>query len=190
MTDRFKNIYRISSARWQKWDYSANAAYFITVCTVHRERFFGEINNGEMKLSEIGKTVQSEWLKTFELRLDMNLIPDEYVIMPNHFHGIVVFGENQYNTDKTGNGGGDVQTQCAVHVQWQSNKFGSQSKNLASVIRGFKSAVKKFATMNNIPFAWQTRFHDRVIRNYSEYNRIVHYINTNIENWHHDELYM
>jgi hypothetical protein len=57
-------------------------------------------------------------------------------------------------------------------------------------MRGFKSAVTKFARMNRIPFAWQTRFHDRVIRNYDEHNRIAYYINGNIENWQDDGLYV
>ncbi|MDR1405697.1 MAG: hypothetical protein LBI89_00645 [Prevotellaceae bacterium] len=180
MADKFKNIDRIPSVRWQDWEYGANAAYFVTVCTAHRERFFGEINNSEMILSEMGKTVQAEWLKTPGLRPDMNIILGEYVVMPNHFHGIIVIGENQYNTNSAA---------LLPQSQWQSNKFGHQSKNLASIMRGFKSAVTIFATMNSIPFAWQTRFHDRVIRNYGEHNRIAQYINANVGNWRDDELY-
>jgi REP element-mobilizing transposase RayT len=184
--NKYKGIYRIPPARWQDWDYGANAAYFVTICTEHREHFFGNIADDKMTLSQIGEIVQSEWLKTPELRQDMNLWLDEYVIMPNHFHGIIVIGENQYNTDNM------VQTQCdnvQQPHQWQTNKFGVQSHNLPSIIRGFKSAVTKYANINAIPFAWQTRFYDHVIRNYGEYNRIAHYIKTNIENWHDDELY-
>jgi REP element-mobilizing transposase RayT len=195
MADKFKNTYRIPPARWQDWDYGASAAYFVTACTAHRERFFGEISDGGMRLSETGKTVQTEWLKTPVLRPDMNIMLGEYVVMPNHFHGIIVIGENRYNTDD-GGGGGAVETRCIASLrqrqqrQWQPNRFGAQSKNLASVIRGFKSAVTKFARMNRIPFAWQTRFHDRVIRNFDEHNRIAYYINGNIENWPDDELYV
>jgi REP element-mobilizing transposase RayT len=202
MTDKFKNKYRIPSARWREWDYGTNAAYFVTVCTAHRERFFGEITAGEMTMSEIGKTVQAEWLKTPGLRPDMNLTLGEYVIMPNHFHAIIVIGENPYNTDDgddnddddNDDNDDDAQTRCIASLpqsqpQSQSNKFGPQSKNLASIMRGFKSAVTKFATMNNIPFAWQERFHDRVIRDYGEHKRIVRYICTNIEHWKEDELY-
>jgi REP element-mobilizing transposase RayT len=198
MTDKFKNTYRIPSARWREWDYGANGAYFVTVCTAHRERFFGEIADGEMTLSEIGRTAQAEWLKTTELRPDMNIILGEYVVMPNHFHAIIVIGENQYNTDD-GNiavpADAAVETrciaslQCNAQSQWQSNRFAPQSKNLASIIRGFKSAVTKYAVMYRIPFAWQTRFHDRVIRDNDEHHRIAQYINANIENWQEDELH-
>lgn len=95
--DKYKNKYRTASTRAQWWDYSANAAYFVTICTKNRKHFFGEIKNGKMILSEIGKIAHSEWLKTFEMRPDMNLIRGEFVVMPNHFHAIIGIGKNQYN---------------------------------------------------------------------------------------------
>ncbi len=57
MTDKYKNKYRIPSTRLQNWDYGSNGAYFVTVCTQHREHYFGDIAQGVMKLSEIGKIV-------------------------------------------------------------------------------------------------------------------------------------
>ena len=68
------------------------------------------------------------------------------------------------------------------------NKFGPQSKNLGAVVRGFKSAVKKYATMNNINFTWQPRYHDRIIRNENEFYRIKNYIFNNPQNWEKDKL--
>ena len=124
MPDKFRNKYRISSARLQNWDYSRNAAYFVTICTQGREHYFGNVVNGEMQLSAIGEIAETEWLKTFDLRPDMNLILGEYIIMPNHFHAIIIIGKNQYNTDgsnggdENGNGGGDghVETQCIASL--------------------------------------------------------------------------
>ena len=72
--------------------------------------------------------------------------------------------------------------------QRQQNKFGPQSQNLASVIRGFKIGVTKFSHQNNIPFEWQPRFHDRIIRNQEEMNRIAQYIEENISRWDFDKL--
>jgi len=69
--------------------------YFITNCTKNRNRFFGEVINGKMVLNEIGEIVQCEWLKTFELRPYINLSMGEYVVMPNHFHGIIGIGKNE-----------------------------------------------------------------------------------------------
>ena len=96
--DRFKNKYRIQSARAQWWDYGWNGSYFITICTHEKEHYFGEIVDGGMVLSDIGKIAQTEWLKTFGIRPDMNLWMGEYVIMPNHFHAIIGIGINPFNT--------------------------------------------------------------------------------------------
>ncbi|HVW14376.1 MAG TPA: hypothetical protein VHB54_11150 [Mucilaginibacter sp.] len=123
---------------------------------------------------------EAEWLKTPELRPDMNLELGEYIVMPNHFHGIISIGNNPYNTiAATGNS-----------VGYQKNKFGPQSKNLASVVRGFKSAVTTFARKNDIIFDWQTRFHDHIIRTEDEYFRIADYILNNPDNWQKDKFYI
>ncbi|MCL8006118.1 hypothetical protein M8845_01635 [Gelidibacter japonicus] len=82
MGDKFNNKYRIPSTRLQSWDYGNSGLYFITICTKNREHYFGDIRNGKMNLSEIGDIVTSEWIKTFDMRPDMNLEMDEYVVMP------------------------------------------------------------------------------------------------------------
>ena len=69
------------------------------------------------------------------------------------------------------------------------NKFGPQSKNLASIIRGFKSAVTTNARKIHADFAWQFRFHDHIIRNTDEFNRIQTYITNNPQNWDNDKFY-
>ena len=61
--------------------------------------------------------------------------------------------------------------------------------SLAAVIRGLKSAVTKYANENEILFAWQPRFHDHIIRDNSEMNRIANYIENNVANWVDDEFY-
>ena len=171
MTDKFQNKYRIPSARAAWWNYASNAAYFITICTKHRMHYFGKIG----ALSPIGKIAESEWLKTPSIRPDMNLELDEFVVMPNHFHAIIWIGENEYNRNLDGY---DI-----------ANKFGPQFKNLASILRGFKSAVTTFAVKNNIEFGWQERFHDHIIRDEEEYQRIKNYIVNNPSNWETDKFY-
>jgi putative transposase len=81
------------------WDYGSEGMYFITICTKNRVHLFGEIRNGEMQLSEIGEIVQQEWLKTPKIRPDMNLHLGEFVVMPNHFHGVLIIGQNLYNSN-------------------------------------------------------------------------------------------
>ncbi len=187
MSDKFQNKYRIPSARLQNWDYGANAMYFVTICTKNREYYFGEIAYAQMHLSEIGKFVETEWLKTFEMRPDMNLQMGEFVVMPNHFHAIIIIGENEYNMKHR------MQCRdamlCVSTTNEQINKFAPQSKNLASIIRGFKSAVTINARKIHTDFAWQSRFHDHIIRNDDSFQRISEYIRNNPVNWTVDKFY-
>jgi REP element-mobilizing transposase RayT len=136
---------------------------------------FGEIVDGKMQLSEIGNIVNLEWLKTFEMRPDMNLYMDEYIIMPNHFHCIVFIGDNQYNTKIN-------------DAQSYKNQFGPQRKNLSSIIRGFKIGVTSNARLIMPEFAWQSRFYDKIIRNNKGLENVRNYIFNNPMNWQDDEL--
>ncbi|GEM_PF-2193885 len=78
-----------------------------------------------------------------------------------------------------------LQTHCIASVT-QKNQFGPQSKNLASIIRGFKIEVTKNARLIHTDFAWQSRFHDHIIRNNAEYHRISTYIRNNPAHWQED----
>ncbi|MBF6611234.1 MAG: hypothetical protein ITF99_08875 [Chryseobacterium sp.] len=182
MKEKFRNKYRIPSARLQKWDYQWAAAYFITICTKDRLHYFGKIQNGTMILNEIGNIVMIEWMKTMEIRQDMNLELGEFVVMANHFHGILIIGDNEYN-------GRDamhcVSTGTSSVIPKQ---FGPQRKNVSSVIRGFKSSVTKNARILNPYFAWQTRFHDHIIRDARSFENISNYIINNPGNWDKDQF--
>ena len=91
MTEKFQNKYRIKSTRLQDWDYGSNAAYFVTICTQNREHYFGEITNGIMQLSEIGYMANKYWSEIPKHFPFVEL--DEFVIMPNHVHGIIVINK-------------------------------------------------------------------------------------------------
>jgi REP element-mobilizing transposase RayT len=189
--------------------------YYITICTKNRKCYLGEILDEEMILSEMGQVVYNEWLKTPERRPNMNLELGAFIIMPNHFHGILIIGDNDFNkqTEKpTQNGGRDAMHQNGRDAMHQNgrdamhqngrdamhrvstgeccNRFGPQSKNLASIIRGFKSSVTTHARKNDIVFAWQPRFYDHVIRSIDDYNRISNYIINNPANWHKDRHFI
>lgn len=88
MFDRFKNKYRIESARLKNWDYGRNAAYFITICTKDRLCFLGDVVDGKMILNNAGKIARDCWLSIPEKFPFAKL--DTHVIMPNHMHGIVI----------------------------------------------------------------------------------------------------
>jgi REP element-mobilizing transposase RayT len=150
-----------------------------------------------MILSELGIHLQNEWLKTPLCRPDMNISLDEFVIMPDHFHAIIIIGINRYNQN---NESRDCIRRHAMHgVSTNTttttttntnhdfqNKFGSQSKNLSSIIRGVKSSVTTYAKKMKLDFAWQPRFHDHIIRTGTELKRIRNYISKNPQNWKHD----
>ena len=192
MADRFQNKYRIESTRLKHWDYGWNASYFITICTKDRNCFFGNVVDGEMVLNDIGKIAKTEWLKTFEMRPDMNLTMGEFVIMPNHFHAIIGIGENKYNTRPNGRDAmhcvSTIINDTTNTNKNPKNKFGPQSKNLASIIRGFKIGVTKNARLINPDFAWQSRFHDHIIRDEKSFQNITNYIINNPLNWSEDQF--
>jgi REP element-mobilizing transposase RayT len=202
MSERFRGRYRIPSARLDGHDYSRNGYYFVTICVQERETFFGDNINGKMKLSEIGLAADKFWR---EIPIHFpDVIRDEFIIMPDHIHGIL-----RINGDDVDDGidgvdrddevdGIDVETQNFASLPARTtspartpppikyqNKFGPQSKNLSSIIRGFKIGVTKYANNHDIYFAWQPRFHDHIIRDEKSLNRIRKYIRDNPRNaWH------
>jgi REP element-mobilizing transposase RayT len=165
MPQKFKKTYHVESVRLSGYDYAKAGAYFITICTKDRVRYFGEIRNQLLHASEIGKILVEEWLNTPRVRPDMNLILDEYVVMPDHFHCILVIGLNAHNQ--------------AEQEQPYSNQRSSQSKNLASIMRGFKSAVTCRARKIRPNFAWQPGFYEHIIRDNRALENIRNYIINN-----------
>jgi len=101
--EKYQNKYRIQSHRKPNWDYSAEAMYFLTIVTQHRECILGTIVNNEMVLSDFGKIVEMEWFKSFEIRDELLL--HTFVIMPNHLHGIVEIREKWDGMDGGTDGG-------------------------------------------------------------------------------------
>jgi len=111
MAEKFKNKYRIASHRKPNWDYSENALYFLTIVTQNRECNLGNVVNIDgdihVELSDFGKIVEQEWLKSFELRDE--LILHKWVIMPNHLHAIVeIYNEHRGDTNVVETHGRDM----------------------------------------------------------------------------------
>jgi putative transposase len=185
MDDLFKKKYRIDSARLSGWDYGSNGLYYVTICTKDRMRYFGEIvpvpntceenEDTKLYLSEneindtailqptiIGEIAHANWQDIPNHFPFVEL--DAFVVMPNHIHAVLCI--NKPNK-----------------LDWQINRFGVQSMNLASVIRGYKTSVKTYATTNDLEFSWQPRYYDHVIRNEKEYLNIIGYIKQNPKQW-------
>ena len=98
--------------------------------------------------------------------------------MPDHVHGILILQNPKVEAQNFA----PLRYRLIGNDSANPNKFGPQSKNLASIIRGYKAGVKIYAVNNNLDFAWQKRYYDRIIRNNDELQNIREYIKSNIEN--------
>lgn len=191
--EKYKNKYRIASARAQWWDYGWNGAYFITICSRNREHFFGEISGGKMLLSNTGIIADILWYEIPNHAPFVEL--GDFVVMPNHIHGILIL--NKPDAVGTGHaavetGHANVETGHALSLRSTigRNRFQNIGKNtVSSIIASYKSAVTKHANRLGLENGWQPRFHDHVIRNDREYQRISDYIINNPMNWSEDKFY-
>jgi len=184
---RFADKFSVASPRLKNWDYSSSGIYFITICTLNHNNFFGKIIDGQMELSEKGMIVKEELLKTFIIRKNIKL--HDYIIMPNHIHVLMEI-ERQNNNDNQLNKCRDV----ARYVSTNTNKtlfnfsnISPKSNTISSIIRSFKSAVTKQINPQISFFAWQSRFHDEIIKDKNRFYIVKQYIKNNLKNWEKDE---
>ena len=156
------------SARLQSYDYRQPGYYYVTICVSQRRCLLSNITNSQVHLSPAGSIVQSEWDKLPERFQHVHL--DQHVIMPNHFHGIIVFEEPQKVLPDTA----------------KENKL----PFLGEVVRIFKGASTYHIRKTSCPdFAWEGRLYEHVIRNNSDLTRIQEYIFNNPASWREDTLY-
>ena len=166
----YKNRYRIESTRLSNWDYAKPAWYFITICTKDHRTYFGEIGDGPVRLSAIGRIVVDEWQKTADIRPYVEL--DEFVVMPNHIHGIVIIKPPD-DTPRVETSRRGVSTTPRL-----------QKASLGSIIGQFKIAcTRRIWAAGFRDFARQTRFHDHIIRGERALTAIREYISSNPAKW-------
>ncbi len=181
----FKNKYRIESARLQNWDYSTPGWYFVTICTKNHKTMFGQIKNGKMFLNKIGNNVNECWNEIPDHFFNVKL--DVFQIMPDHFHGIVVLlpaGENDCVENVPGD---EQQRKNKLQFELYDTRIKSPI-SLSDVIGTFKAAVKRWCNSNDCKyFGWQGRFHDRIIRDANELDRIRKYILQNPTKWENEQ---
>jgi len=165
----------VESARWPERDYGAPGYYFVTICA--KGRFFGEIfRDGTMWLSEVGQVVAQEWARTALIRPRVRL--DAWVVMPDHFHGIVGIVGGAEETDESGGTVGVETPRRGVSTTgWRSGCLGA-------IVGQFKSVcTKRIRGAGHRDFAWQARYHDRVIRSEWELANVRRYIAENPQRW-------
>jgi REP element-mobilizing transposase RayT len=176
------------SMRLKWYDYRKEGAYFITICARDHNCIFGEITNGEITLRDLGRIAKNCWEEIpdhFE-----NVVLDEFVIMPNHIHGIIVIN-SKIKSDNINN------------AKCRGVKFNAPTKNnksqyysdispkpgsISVIIRTFKSTITRWCKKNGFRnFRWQRNFYDRIIRNEKELSHIRQYIINNPLNWQVDK---
>lgn len=185
MADKFQNKYRIPSARAVWHDYNGGN-YFITICTSGREHYFGEIVNGEMILNVLGMKL-NELIEEIQVHHTYAKIPVSQ-IMPNHVHLIVCID----GTKMRQNDGSDMDCRdvaCHVSTNKKMQEIADQCGLVSIAMSGMKSALTKYTNTHKIEFGWQTRFHDHIIRDRQEWERIVNYIENNPTTWEDDKFY-
>lgn len=189
--DHFGKSWRLAG-----YDYSQAGAYFVTVVSKHRTKLFGEIINYEMTLNSAGEMVKGVWLALPDKFA--GLILDEYVVMPDHFHGILILNDDEMLGDKAGTSIGRTRvgtspTATGTEIEPAIEESGlievrkRTEYSISDVIGVFKSItsvkyILGIADHNWQSFEgklWQPSFHDRIIRNVMELQRIQAYINQN-----------
>lgn len=157
------------SIRLPDYDYSQDGGYFITICTHDRECFFGDIVRGEMVLNDAGNMAKEYWLEI--PKHYPNVVLGEFVVMPNHVHGILT-----------------IKTQ-SVPIPVRQNKFQKIIPgSIGSIVRGYKIGVTKWFRKNTeIHTVWQRNYYEHIIRDETSLNRIQEYIIHNPINWERDK---
>jgi putative transposase len=173
------------SIRLPGYDYRQAGAYFITLVAQDRACLFGEVIDGEMRVNEYGIIVQEEWFRSADIRREIRLYPDEFVVMPNHVHGIVWIVETPVGAHNPV----PLQSDAPVVGVHSRAPLQRSPHSLSSFVAGFKSAVtKRINELRGTPGApvWQRNYYEHIIRNEDDLAAIREYILTNPLRWHLD----
>ncbi len=187
------------SIRLQEFDYTSPGWYFVTICTDHRHCIFGDVVNGEMRLNDAGLMVERVWCELPDQYQGVDI--DEHVVMPNHFHGIIVL------TDSVGAGpracpdGSVPQQGDSGDLQGVAKTNTVQPQRVAPTRLSLPDVVHRFKTMTTTKYIigvkqhnwpqfrgklWQRNYYEHIIRNERELQKIHEYIIHNPLKWEED----
>ena len=152
------------------FNYANSGGYFITLVTHERRHLFGEIVDGEMISNANGKIVCDEWIRSAEIRHEIEL--DYWCVMPNHFHAIVLINESSPDSNDP--------------------TLNRKSRSLGALVAGLKSSVTRrvneLSGIQGFP-VWQRNYFDHIIRGEQDMNRVREYIVNNPAKWELDVEY-
>lgn len=203
MDELFNNKYRVPSARLTRHDYAGTGDYFITICVNLRLPAFGNLNPPIMNLNPLGQIAHQFWS---EIPLHYpNMSVDEFVIMPDHMHGLISLNQivdtprRLENLASQGTGR-DVALQRLFHANApppvaappnppiDPSRMRAQSPlpgSIPAAVRSYKAAVKRWANQNGYAgFAWQERYWDSIVRDDEGLARVRAYIRNNPRKGH------
>ena len=164
--------HRRLSLRLKGYDYARPGAYFVTICTHDRVCLFGEVVEGEVVPDIFGSIVQEEWFRSADIRQEIELRPDEFVVMPNHLHGIVWIIH-----------AGVSMTPVGAHGRAPLRRA---PRSLGAFVAGFKSAAtRRINARRGTPgtVVWQRNYYEHIIRDEQALGRIRAYIANNPLQW-------
>jgi putative transposase len=167
-------IHHRRSIRLHGYDYTRAGAYFITICTHQRLCLFGEVIDGKIQLNPIGQLIVSLWQRIPQHFPNVEL--DEFVLMPNHLHGIIIIVKQQPQPNS---------------ANQELNLQGTKSNSLGAIIQNFKSiSTRKIKRINHNSsmLIWQRNYYEQIIRDDRTLQKIRQYITDNPLNWESDRL--
>jgi REP element-mobilizing transposase RayT len=193
------NIHHRKTIRLPEYDYSNQGYYFITICTQNHKNYFGKIENDIMQLNQLGEIIQNQWLNLNNRYY--NIKTKDYVIMPNHIHGIININDNPVGAPLAGAQNRDkinsnqIIRESSLTKQIPGHPQGD-APTVGDLVGTFKSFCVndwlKYIKQNNVDALgkfWQRNYYEHIIRTENSYNEISKYIQTNQLNWKKDKLF-
>jgi len=176
------------SIRLKGYNYTQAGAYFVTLCAWQRECLFGEILGGEMQLNDYGRVLEEEWLRTAEVRPNVDL--DAFVIMPNHLHGVIVICDQCRRGEPLARPYGPYRPCRPTAPAAPTGTVRIVAGSLGAIIGQIKSiTTKRINALRNAPGqpVWQRNYHEHIIHSETALNNIRQYIAHNPMLWIEDE---
>jgi len=174
------------TTRLKGFDYSQAGSYFVTIGTSKGHHAFGGVKDGRMSLNAAGRIAWVEWLKLSERFLGVQL--DEYVMMPNHLHGIIIIAKGTTMANAPQRFREHMHKMAEERVPQLKKPY--QAPILGKIIGTYKGATARLIHLSGaIDFAWQERYFDSIIRDDRALQAMRRYMVNNPQSWHDDRLY-
>ena len=169
----------LKSVRLPHYDYSTSGAYFLTLCAHDKECLFGTVADGINHLNECGRIVEREWLRSAEIRRELEI--GDFVIMPNHLHGVVFIRDHD-----------PAHGRAALPDVYHRGSRDREAHSISSFVAGFKSYTTKLTNEFRGTHGfrlWQPNYFEHIIRNDAQLGRACEYIQTNPLRWEFDKYH-